>query len=108
MNQNPTASMQVSVPYTPVREERRDGLCRGSTACTLSDPELLCYLEDGLLDPEGGQQNWCRTLSSLPRKRRGKKEKRQRNRIIGNSIRKTKLESFFGFVFTSTNSVTCL
>lgn len=87
MNKNPMASMQVSVPYTPVREKRRDGLHRCSTDCTLSDPELLCYLEDGLLDPEGGQQNWCRTLSSLPRKRRGKKEKRQRNRIIGNSIK---------------------
>lgn len=44
--------------------------------CTLSDPELLCYLEDGLLDPEGGQQNWWRTLSSLPR--RAKKEGKER------------------------------
>lgn len=69
------ASMQVSVPYTPVREKRRDGLHRCSTDCTLSDPELLCYLEDGLLDPEGGQQNWCRTLSSLPRKRRARKKR---------------------------------
>lgn len=32
----------------------------------------------------------------------GKKEKRQRNRIIGNSIRKIKLELFIWFAFKST------
>lgn len=79
------------------QKERRDELYICGTDCILSDPELLCYLEDGLLDPEGGQQNWCRTLSSLPRKRGGKKEKRQRNRIIGKSIRKIHLEIFFCF-----------
>lgn len=74
----------VSVPYTPARERRggRWNIQVWPSDCPLSDPELLCYLEDGLLDPEGGQQNWWRTLSSLPRWAKKKREReRERNRI---------------------------
>lgn len=42
--------------------------------------QLRCYLEDGLLDPEGGQQNWCMPLSSLPRKGRGVGARKKRDR----------------------------
>lgn len=49
----------------------------GGALSAPSDPQLRCHLEDGLLDPEGGQQNWCRTLSSLPRKGRVGQERRE-------------------------------
>lgn len=75
------------------REGGEDRWADGHGHCSTGWAQLRCHLEDGLLDPEGGQQNWCRTLSSLPRKGRGgKKEKRQRKRITGNSIRKIQLE----------------
>lgn len=82
-----------AVPVHTHQKGRRGEMdCTGGALTAPSDPQLRCYLEDGLLDPEGGQQNWCRTLSSLPRKGGGKKEERQRKRITGNSIRKIQLE----------------
>lgn len=69
-----------AVPVHTHQKERRGEMdCTGGALTAPSDPQLRCYLEDGLLDPEGGQQNWCRTLSSLPRKG-GARKKRDRGR----------------------------
>lgn len=67
-----------AVPGLAHQKGRRGevGWAGGGALTAPSDPQLRCHLEDGLLDPEGGQQNWCRTLSSLPRKgRRGQERK---------------------------------
>lgn len=69
-----------AVPVHTHQKGRRGEMdCTGGALTAPSDPQLRCYLEDGLLDPEGGQQNWCRTLSSLPRKG-GARKKRDRGR----------------------------
>lgn len=73
--------MLVSFSYTPARERRGSGIYRcGALTAQFSDSELLCYLEDGLLDPEGGQQNWWRTLSFLPMS--GKKREIEEYKVI--------------------------
>lgn len=88
-------------------EGHRGGWAGGAALSAPSDPQLRCHLEDGLLEPEGGQQNWCRTLSSLPRNGERARKKRDRGRESqGTALGKFSLKS--AFVLKSTNAVGCL